>query len=184
MTTEIEFKTYYAVAPGAAFRIENAPTFDAARGLADRVFTRDAVDVWGWAAEAPTEVPVLTTLDWCELSPEVWLAFDGWPELMAILTDEECGFSDYDLAVSLSERRGAVMAAVLRIASNYLSGALGEAEKAAAAGVSGARAAYDAIIEDVEGWLWREAREWERVRPGDALPGGQVVAVLTEEDRA
>lgn len=177
MSNKIQLRTYYALCPGGHFRVENAPADNAAFDLIAKYLGFDAAHSWPITSSDPG-THCFGVLDWVDEAEEAWLAFDGWPELVTILTGEECGFDNRTLCVALTAERGPLTAAVLRIASNYIDGALGAAEKAASAGVSGAQDAYNAITEDVAEWLWSEARAWEQARPGDALPGGQVVAVL------
>lgn len=143
---------YYYPRPGGHVRVTNAPTEEAATSLlAQQLGT---TDVYEWATDEtePTSRR-LASIDWYEESKDSWLTDHGWPRLIAILTSDSVGFGDLDLAVALTEQRGPITAAVLRIAANIMSAELGDLKSATAAGVPGAQTAYDKALEDPVGWL-------------------------------
>ena len=155
--SDIELHTYYAACPGGHFQIADAPNRDGALAVLTQLFGYEAADKW-LITETEPDSRRLGRYNWLEEANESWLADDGWPELIAILTTENSGFDDYDLCAILTERRGDITAAVLEIAAHYLENELTDAEKAASAGVPGARSHYEAILEDPVWFLCAAAR--------------------------
>lgn len=155
--SDIELHAYYAACPGGHFQIADAPNRDGALAVLAQLFGYEAADKW-LITETKPDSRRLGGYNWLEEANESWLADDGWPELIAILTTENSGFDDYDLCAILTEQRGDITAAVLGIAAHYLENELTDAEKAASAGVPGAGSHYEAILEDPVWFLRAAAR--------------------------
>lgn len=161
--SDIELHAYYAACPGGHFQIADAPNCDAALAVLTQLFGYEAATKWLITKTEP-DSRRLGGYNWLAEANESWLADNGWPELITILTTENSGFDDYDLCAILTEQRGDITAAVLRIAARYLENELADAEKAESAGVPGAGSHYEAILEDPVWFLYEAARASQQTR--------------------
>lgn len=153
---------YYYPRPGGHIRVTNAPTPDAATTLLARQLGTD--DVYEWAVvDTKPLTHQLASIDWIEESEEAWLAEHGWADLINILTAEEVGFCDPDLTEALTERRGPITAAVLRIAANIMSAELATLKQATDAGIPSAQTTLTQAAADPVDWLHRLAALQEHI---------------------
>ena len=147
---------YYSPRPGGHIRVTNAPTEDAATTLlADILGT---TDVYEWHVdEIESTSRRLASINWYDESEDSWLIDHDWPRLITILTGNDIGFAPLDLTAALTEQRGPLTAAILRIAANLMAEELAELKLATDAGIPNAQTTYNKALEDPADWLHRVA---------------------------
>ena len=155
---ELTLRNYYFPRPGGYIAVANAPSKDAAATLLALQLGINDTYEWFIDETEPTSRR-LATLDWYQESEESWLTENGWPQLIGILTNEDIGFSDLDLTAALTEQRGPLTAAVLRIAAHYMAAELESliANSRTDAGTPTPTTAYKKPLDELVAWLHEHA---------------------------
>ena len=164
MNPEPTLRNYYFPRPGGHICVTNAPSKDAAATLLALQLGDNGVHEW-FIDENESTSRRLATIDWREESEDSWLTEGGWPQLIAILTGDNIGFSDMDLCAALTEQRGLITAAVLRIAAHYMAAELETLITASGtnADTPASATAYSKPLDDLVAWLHEHANLQEDI---------------------